>query len=334
MTTRTVSCAIPTLNSERTLEACLASIRAQDYPNVEIVIADAGSTDRTLELAEKYDVDQVIDNPLKTGEAGKARAARAAHGEILAFIDSDNVLIGRDWLRRMTAPFADPDVVSTEALRWDYGPEYSLVDRYCALTGVNDPTSIFIGNYGRYSHLTGRWTGFPVEQRQLDGYLRVRVDPDVLPTMGANGYLVRANVFRSILVGEYAFDIDTVGVLARAGYDTVARVDVAIGHFFAPTYLDFARKTRRRARDYLYYSGRGERTYPWARYRRGLLLFVAATVTTLPLLVQSLIGYVRKRDRAWWFHPVAAWTTLVLYGWEWLRARFRPEELSRQGWRQ
>ena len=67
----------------------------------------------------------------------------------------------------------------------------------------------------------------------------------------------------------------------------VARVDVAIGHLFAPTYRDFARKTRRRARDYLYYSGRGERTYPWGRYRRGLGLFVVATVTTVPLLAQS-----------------------------------------------
>ena len=65
----------------------------------EIVIVDAGSDDRTLELAEKYGAEQVIDNPLRTGEAGKARGARAAKGEILAFVDSDNVLIGSDWLR-------------------------------------------------------------------------------------------------------------------------------------------------------------------------------------------------------------------------------------------
>lgn len=329
-----VSCVIPTLNSARTLERCLASIRAQDYPEVEIVIVDAGSSDGTLELASAYGVDQVIDNPLQTGEAGKARGARTAKGEILAFVDSDNVLVGGDWLQRMTAPFAESDVVSSEALRWDYAPDYSLVDRYCALTGVNDPASLFVGNYGRYSFLTGRWTGFPVEQEQRKGYVRVRVNPDLLPTMGANGYLVRAEPFRTVMTGDYVFDIDSVGTLARQGFDVVARVDVPIGHLFAPTYRDFARKTRRRARDFLYYSRRGDRTYPWSRYRRGLVLFVLATVTTIPTLAQALVGYSRKRDRAWWFHPVACWTTLAVYGWEAARARVKPETLTRRGWRQ
>ncbi len=326
---------IPTLNSARTFEDCLSSIRDQDYSGeLDIVVVDAGSDDGTLELAEKYGVEHVLDNPLRTGEAGKARGARAAKGDVLAFVDSDNVLIGSDWLERMTAPFADAEIVSTEALRWDHGPGYSLVDRYCALTGINDPASLFIGNYGRYSYLTGKWTGFPVEQEQLDGYIRVRVDSKLLPTMGANGYLVRREPFLAALSGDYVFDIDAVGALADQGHDVVARVDVAIGHLFAPTFRDFRRKTRRRARDYLYYSGRGDRTYPWRRYRRGLALFVLATVTTLPLFVQSAIGYARKRDRAWWFHPVASWTTLAVYAWETVRARVKPEELSRRGWRQ
>jgi glycosyltransferase involved in cell wall biosynthesis len=330
-----VSCVIPTLNAERTLDRCLASIRAQEYDGeIEVVLADAGSTDRTLEIAREHGVDQVVDNPGQTGETGKAVGIRAARGEILAFVDSDNVLVGSDWMARMTAPFADPAVVSSEALRWDYSREYGLIDRYCALTGVNDPASIFIGNYGRYSFLTGRWTGFDVEQEPARGYVRVRVDPDLLPTMGANGYLVRSDAFRSIASRDHLFDIDAVGELARNGYDLVARVDVAIGHLFAPNYKVFARKTKRRARDYLYYTGRGERTYPWHRYRRGLALFVLATVTTAPLLAQSAVGYRRRPDRAWWFHPVACWTTLAIYSWETLRGRFRPERLSRRGWQQ
>jgi glycosyltransferase involved in cell wall biosynthesis len=326
---------IPTLNAERTVGDCLASIRAQEYDgDVEIILADAGSTDRTLAIAREYDVERVVENPGRTGETGKAVGARAAQGEILAFVDSDNVLVGRDWTKRMVAPFADPEIVSSEALRWDYSPRYGLIDRYCALTGVNDPASIFVGNYGRYSHLTGRWTGFPVDAEKVNGYIRVRVEPEVLPTMGANGYLVRASALRSVVTGDHLFDIDVVGVLARQGFNVVARVDVPIGHLFARTYGDFVRKTRRRARDYLYYTRRGDRTYPWRRYRRGLALFVGATVTTVPLFVQSTVGYVRRPDRAWWFHPLACWTTLAIYAWETVRARVKPEPLSREKWRQ
>ena len=69
----TVSVVIPTLNAEKYLDECLSSIRGQDYPQdrVEIVIADGGSTDRTLEIAAGYDV-RVVANPLRTGESGKA----------------------------------------------------------------------------------------------------------------------------------------------------------------------------------------------------------------------------------------------------------------------
>jgi hypothetical protein len=59
-----------------------------------------------------------------------------------------------------------------------------------------------------------------------------------------------------------------------------------------------------------------------------------STVLTVPLLVQAVRGYSRVRDRAWWFHPVACWTTLVVYGLETARAQFRHERLERQGWRQ
>ena len=69
-----VSVVIPTLNAEKYLAECLAALRDQDYPAelVEILLVDAGSTDRTLELAEAHGVDRVLANPLRTGEAGKA----------------------------------------------------------------------------------------------------------------------------------------------------------------------------------------------------------------------------------------------------------------------
>ena len=49
-----VSFVIPTLNSEKTLGECLDAILAQDFPrsDYEIVIADAGSSDATLEIAK------------------------------------------------------------------------------------------------------------------------------------------------------------------------------------------------------------------------------------------------------------------------------------------
>jgi glycosyltransferase involved in cell wall biosynthesis len=49
-----VSVIIPTFNSEKQLPICLESIKNQTYQNIEIIIADGFSTDKTVEIALHY----------------------------------------------------------------------------------------------------------------------------------------------------------------------------------------------------------------------------------------------------------------------------------------
>ena len=49
-----VSVVIPTYNSERTLEKCLKSIVDQTYKNIEIIVVDKFSEDKTVEIAKSY----------------------------------------------------------------------------------------------------------------------------------------------------------------------------------------------------------------------------------------------------------------------------------------
>ncbi|MEQ8833892.1 MAG: glycosyltransferase [Miltoncostaeaceae bacterium] len=335
MSTPTVSFVIPTLNAQEYLPGCLETIAAQDYPAeaVEVVIADGGSTDATRAIAEAHDA-RVVENPGRTGEAGKSAGIAAATGEILVFVDSDNRLVGTDWLARLLAPFAEPDIVSSEVLRWEYVREDGLVNRYCALTGINDPASLFVGNYGRHSYLTGRWTDYPVHIEEREGWQRVTLDPERVPTMGANGYAVRAEAIRGVPgIESYMFDIDAVQQLARMGHRTVARVDIEIRHLFSKRVRDFGRKTRRRAQDFMHHRGSGERTYSWRI--GGLLRFSASTVLVLPLLIQVARGMRRRPDAAWLFHPVACWMTLVIYVQAVVRARLGGgQQYDRSGWRQ
>lgn len=51
---RMVSIITPTLNSEKYLGRCLESILNQSYAYIEILIVDAGSTDKTLEIVEYF----------------------------------------------------------------------------------------------------------------------------------------------------------------------------------------------------------------------------------------------------------------------------------------
>ena len=63
---------IPTLNEEHFIGYLLDSIIRQNIQPKEIVIVDAYSKDTTLDIAKKYNVNKIIYNKLKTGEAGKS----------------------------------------------------------------------------------------------------------------------------------------------------------------------------------------------------------------------------------------------------------------------
>lgn len=333
-----VSIVIPTLNSGNVLDRCLESILAQDYPRgrMEIVVSDAGSTDDTLEIASRFGVDRVVSNELRTGEAGKSAGFAASTGEIIALIDSDNILPSPDWLSRMTAPFEDPLVTGSEPLWYTLRREDPLVTRYSALTGVNDPLVTFLGNYDRLNYLTGRWSGLDIPTEDRGDYMLVTLDPSkALPTMGANGFMVRADALRQTEWRPYLADIDTVFDLAARGLNRFAKVKIGIVHLYCPDIRTFIRKQTRRIRDYTYYSGQGMRRFPWKRNLvPGVLRFALYCLTVLPLLWQAASGAWRKPDRAWLFHPLACWITLWVYGTGAVRARFVRGEMDRSTWKQ
>jgi glycosyltransferase involved in cell wall biosynthesis len=329
-----VSVLIPTLNAERYLEGCLKSVRAQDYPRelIEIIVADAGSTDGTLPLLERYGVDKVVPNPGVTGEAARAILNRIATKELILSIDSDNYLVGADWLRRMAQPLLDDATVfASEPMRWDYTRSDPAMNRYFVLTGINDPVSLFMGNYGRYSYLTGKWTEVPHREEKHDGYLVAVLQSGHVPTMGANGFLVRTEVVREAAPSDFYFDIDVVNELVDKGHTRIAKVDVALGHHFARDLKSFRRKTRRRIEDFLYW--REHRHYPWLSSGRGSIVrFVVYTVLIVPLLVQVARGWTRMRDPAWLYHVPVCLLTLWLYGWAVIRSTVRRAPHSREGW--
>ena len=330
-----ISVLIPTLNSARTLPACLDSIGEQDYPRelVEIVVADGGSSDGTPELARSYGA-AVIENPLKTGEAGKAAALRRASNDLVALVDSDNILPRRDWIARMVAPIAgNDDIIGSEPWEFTLRDGDPAFTRYCAMLGMNDPLCHFIGNYDRLNMLTETWTSLPVKAVDGEDYVTLELEAGLLPTIGANGTVWRRDALRQWRDRDYLFDIDVPSDLARSGKLRFAKVKVGIVHLYADGLRQFGSKQTRRIRDYLYFRQSGQRSDQWdARHRRGLLRFVIACLTVAPLLRDSWIGYRRSRDMAWLLHAPACWLTLVIYGWGAVVGRVRRRPESRERW--
>jgi glycosyltransferase involved in cell wall biosynthesis len=317
MTKPLLSIVIPTLNSEKTLEACLASILSQDVArkSYEIIIADAGSSDETRAIAKRLGVDQIVENPLKTGEAGKTAGIKAASGEIIALVDSDNILPSSTWLSQMLEPFSDSEIIATEPLEYTVRAQDPALTRYFALLGMNDPICLFTGNYDRTSAITGKWTNLPVQQEDKGDYLKLSLKEEALPTIGANGFVFRRELLNHANWDPYFFDIDILHQALAHGSLYVAKVKTGIVHLYCARLPDFARKQQRRIRDFLFFAQEKQRSYPWDKQEKtGILKFILATTLVSPLLVQTFIGFLRKPDVAWFYHIPVCWITLWIYG--------------------
>ncbi len=344
MNDMTVSIVTPTLNIMRVIDDYLQAIIMQTYPHdkIEIIIADGGSTDGSLEKLKEYNDKSdititVYDNPLRTAEAGKAVGVRKAKSDVVLLLDSDNILPDEKWLERMMVPFEDKSIVASEPISFTYRKEDGLVNRYCSLLGMGDPLCLFMGNYDRYSYVSNTWTKIPHEETDMGDYLSIRFY-NAIPTIGANGFIMRTKELNDNFEGDYLFDIDVLWKLFQKDSSLrVAKVKTGIVHLYCPDIKTFVRKQKRRINDFLYFSDAKGREYPWTSFGKGkIVIFILCCITILPLLVQSIIGFVRKPDiKAWLFHFIACWSTLIVYGLGTIKSLFGKVEASdRSNWKQ
>lgn len=89
-----VSCIIPVFNAEKYLHRCINSILAQDYPTIEIILIDDGSTDTSPTICDEYAEQycNIIVKHISNKGASLARKTglELAKGEYLTFVDADD----------------------------------------------------------------------------------------------------------------------------------------------------------------------------------------------------------------------------------------------------
>lgn len=85
-----VSIVVPTRNSARTLEACLASIAHQTHLRTEVIVVDRDSTDETIAVANRWRARVLSAGPERSAQ--RNTGARAARGDWVLFVDSDMAL--------------------------------------------------------------------------------------------------------------------------------------------------------------------------------------------------------------------------------------------------
>lgn len=122
---------IPVYNVEKYIDRCLKSVISQNYDDLEIIVIDNGSTDRSGHICETYasQYDNISVYHIENHGVGSARnfGLSKAKGEFIYFADSDDYLVGN-----LFSDFADKLVSDLDLVVFSYynSFEQELTEKY------------------------------------------------------------------------------------------------------------------------------------------------------------------------------------------------------------
>jgi len=116
-------------NEERHIGRLLHGIAAQTLKDIEIIIVDSGSTDRTCEIAQRFPARLLHVEPQRFSFGRSLNlGCAAASGEFVVAISAHCYPVCTDWLAKLLEPFADPLVAVTYG-RQQGGPTTRFAER-------------------------------------------------------------------------------------------------------------------------------------------------------------------------------------------------------------
>lgn len=147
-----ISVVTPSFNQAAYIEETIRSVAAQDYPHVEHIVVDGGSTDGTLEILARYPHLRWISEKDRGQADAVNKAVRMARGDIIAWLNSDDTYL--------------PGALSVAARELDRARgRYVIMGRCEFLEDDGTPTgtyhpSVFSGHRG----VVEIWKGYSIPQ--------------------------------------------------------------------------------------------------------------------------------------------------------------------------
>lgn len=313
-----ITVAMISYNDEGIIGECLNSIRKQDYPQqlINIVLVDGGSTDNTLDIASKYGAQVIQRNDLlNEPDIRVSIALTYSQTPLILFLSADNRLMEFNLLSRMVSALQDSECIAVESLRYGYRQSDPIFSKYCALIGGADPIAVGLGKADRAAHDQSRWFGHKLNPSSHNPiYINFPRKISAIPTLGANGCLMRTDLIRDNEYAKSGLHIDMIAMLIMEGRGRIAFIPNAhVNHFLKLSLINFI---KRRIHYALMYSGdKKKRFYNVVTYNDypKLIILVIANLTILIPLLRSIKGFLYKPDFAWFLHPIVAAIFTISY---------------------
>lgn len=309
-----ISVVITTYNEEAQIDRALSSVEKQKYPKdkIEIIVVDDESADSTVDIARKY-TDKIFISGKHYCEISRVIGLENAENELIFFIDADNELPARDFILRLATVFViEGDIVGAYPEKFYYDSNDHSSNRYCTLYGINDPLQYYTNAREHLSYSEEGWELVGDASDKGDYYL-VEFPKGSLLTLGAIGFLGRKDLMRKkINKNGYFFHSDAFNELISEGYNKFAVVKQDVIHHHVNSHKEFIKKLDRNIGYFLNHGSVRETV--WVTKNPFNMIKSAIIMGTVVVpLADSIKGYIKFRDFAWFLHPVYCFAIFWVY---------------------
>jgi len=304
-----------------TFTRMLKAVKNQKYKGkIKHLILDGGTKNGGIELAKKFGcIVKVFQNDSDEGSNRLYPSLQYMTGDILVILESDNIPPTRYWISEMIQPFEDKEIFATFPAYNTATPDMNMLTRYTALLGSPDPTLYYLGKSDKIPVFQGTYDKGEI-LRETKEYYKIRFTKETLPTVGDNGFAIRADIFKGLVKkNDVFYHTDKFVGLVTKTFDTYGVTKNSIIHTTKLGILDQV-KRRVQVKEHFTNEMKGKRVYlvydPRSQKdRRNLLLYILYSLTIIQPLFLSIRGYIMVPDPAWFLHPVMCLLMVLAYGW-------------------
>jgi glycosyltransferase involved in cell wall biosynthesis len=301
-----ISIIICTYNGQETIMNCLDSITGQDYRNFEVLCIDGGSIDQTTEIIKEYCKKdkkiKLIKNPNKLPEGkgmGKWLGYLKSKGEIIGYIDQDNVLQSKEFLTKVIEKLrAAPIIGVAGGLVND--KKDAWVVRYVSLFGTD--------SFFAYRSLDFLKNLEGVPQK----YAEFKMKEENMMLTGGNCFFYRKKDLKDI--GGYSQDVLVVKKLISK-YQKVGMINDATKHYAEKNMFALIKKKFKWGRAYFDKNQERFNYLPTTNKERfSFIKNLLFNLTIIPNFYYSMIIYLNKKDIVSFLFPFISFVNTFAYG--------------------
>lgn len=322
-----ISVVIPTYNSEKTLEKTLKSIREQSFnqEEIEILIIDGGSTDNTLEIANRYGC-IILKNEKKLPEFAKNIGIRNAAGKYICNLDSDEVIENKDSFRKKIEFLENSDAknILSSGLKT---PNNNIFTDYTNSFG--DPFSFFIYKISGFGYVKSLISN-KYRYEQIGDFKKFYIDNKITPICDGGGSVYDVAFLKQIT--DINVDNISASVFDKMTEKTncfVIMNDDYITHYTSASFSILLRKIRFRVINNIFnkketpgFANREARIPKIKKIKK--YLFIPFSLLVLPVLIFSIINAVKyKKYYFIWLNTILAVYTALIILWFYILKIFK-----------